>query len=230
MGIIPRPLPNVCPPLAIGVGDVRVNDPSAEPLQEWIDRLRAGDPAARDELLRRSGERLRKLARKMLRQDFRRLSRWEDTNDVLQNALLRLLRALETVPPDSPADFFRLAARQIRRELFDLARRHYGPEGVGANHATNAGQEGPDRTPSASRDPGTETYAPDHLEAWGDFHRLVEELPAEERDVFDLLWYQGQTQAEAARVLGVSVPTVKRRWLAARLSLQERLKNWPVEW
>ena len=36
--------------------------------------------------------------------------------------------------PDSTRAFFGLAAEQMRRELLDLARHYYGPEGEGANH------------------------------------------------------------------------------------------------
>jgi RNA polymerase sigma-70 factor (ECF subfamily) len=59
---------------------------------------------------------------------------------------------------------------------------------------------------------------------WSEFHAQVDGLPREERDVFDLLWYQGLTQAEAAAVLEISLRTVKRRWLAARVGLGAALK------
>jgi RNA polymerase sigma-70 factor (ECF subfamily) len=39
----------------------------------------------------------------------------------------------------------------------------------------------------------------------------IEGLPEAEREAFDMVRIQGMTQAEAARVLGVSVVTVKRR-------------------
>jgi RNA polymerase sigma-70 factor (ECF subfamily) len=50
--------------------------------------------------------------------------------------------------------------------------------------------------------------------------RAIDELPKEEREVFDLMRIQGMTQTEVAGVLGVSVVTVKRRlnrglWLLA---------------
>jgi DNA-directed RNA polymerase specialized sigma24 family protein len=45
----------------------------------------------------------------------------------------------------------------------------------------------------------------------------------EEREAFDLLFYQGLTQAEAATVLEVSERTIKRRWQAARLRLVQTL-------
>ncbi len=41
---------------------------------------------------------------------------------------------LRNIIPDT-LDYFRLAAATIRRELIDLSRRHFGPHGIGANHA-----------------------------------------------------------------------------------------------
>jgi DNA-directed RNA polymerase specialized sigma24 family protein len=38
-----------------------------------------------------------------------------------------------------------------------------------------------------------------------------------------LLWYQGLSQAEAAELLQVSERTIKRRWMSARLQLQDAL-------
>src|SRR5262249_44502073 len=55
----------------------------------------------------------------------------------------------------------------------------------------------------------------------------VEQLPAEEREVFDLLWYAEMTQAAAAQVLGVAEITVRRRWLAARRRLGAALRHLP---
>ncbi len=107
-------------------------------IQGWLDRLRDGDEAAREKLLQFSCERLRRLTRKMLRR-FERVHRWEQTDDVLQSAMLRLHRTLQDVRPDSPADFYRLAALNIRRELLDLAKHYFGPCGLGARHASVEG-------------------------------------------------------------------------------------------
>jgi RNA polymerase sigma-70 factor (ECF subfamily) len=41
--------------------------------------------------------------------------------------------------------------------------------------------------------------------------QAIGELPGDEREVFDLVWIDGMTQAEAGQVLGVSAVTVKRR-------------------
>jgi RNA polymerase sigma-70 factor (ECF subfamily) len=188
-------------------------------IQRCIDRLRSGDATARDELLAHAVDRLTRLTRKMLR-DFPRVHRWEETDDVLQNAALRLCRALEEVQPATTADFFRLAAAQIRRELLDLARRYFGPQGPGAHQASVAGAG---IEPSGGPNPEDTTRDPDRLAAWTDFHREVEALPGEEREVFDLLFYQGLSQAEAAAALDVSERTIKRRWQAARLYLSRTL-------
>src|SRR5262249_29172027 len=158
--------------------------------------------------------------RKMLH-DYRGVRRWEETGDVFQNAMLRLCRALQTVTPASLREFFRLAALQVRRELIDLARHYYGPEGAGANHVSQA----PRDDTSTAAPPGYEaadlTQDPSRLALWTEFHRHVEGLPEEEREVFDLLFYQGLSQAEAAAVVGVSDRTIKSRWRSARLRLHE---------
>jgi RNA polymerase sigma-70 factor (ECF subfamily) len=191
-------------------------------IQAWIDRLRAGDDSARAALLDTACERLTRLARKMLR-GYPGVGRWEQTDDVLQNALIRLDRALKTVTPPTARDFFRLAAAQIRRELIDLARRHSGPEGLGARHASWAGAEELSGSLADSGAPSDTTHDPGRLDAWTEFHRRIEGLDDGDREIFDLLWYQGLTQAEAAAVLGVSERQVNRRWIAARLELSEAL-------
>ncbi len=68
----------------------------------------------------------------------------------------------------------------------------------------------------ASQDPSV-------LAQWSEFHQKVRELPDEEREVVDLYWYQGLTQTETARILGVHEKAVSRRWLRARLKLSEWL-------
>jgi RNA polymerase sigma-70 factor (ECF subfamily) len=190
-------------------------------LQRCLDRLQAGDEAARKELLESACERLRRLTRTMLR-DYRRLKRWEETDDVLQNALVRLYRALQQVTPATPRDFYRLATLQIRRELIDLARHHYGPEGHGGHHESLGGEGEADTRP-APYEAADATHSPGRLAEWAEFHEEVANLPEEEREVFDLVWYQGLTHAEAAELLGVSTKTVQRRWHAACLTLHEKL-------
>lgn len=99
-------------------------------LEGWIERLKAGDESARRELLNCAYDRLVGLTRKMLR-NYPRLHRWEETGDVMQNASLRLYRSLAEVHPAGVVEFLRLAALNIRRELLDMAKHYYGPQGQG---------------------------------------------------------------------------------------------------
>jgi len=177
-------------------------------LQALLDQ---GDDQAYAELLTLAAARLQKLARKML-WDFPRLRRWEETDDVFQTAALKLHRSLSEVRPETVKDFLGLAATQIRRTLIDLARHHYGPEGQGANHESGTHYE---RT--------GKTDAPETLAAWAEFHEQVEQLPEPEREVFQLLWYSGVLQREAAELLGISERTVLRRYYRARLQLRNTL-------
>lgn len=188
-------------------------------LQLLIDKVLAGDEKARSALLDHACDRLLRLTRKMFhaRRDLRR---WEQTDDVFQNAMLRLHRALSDVKPESVRHFFNLAAVMIRRTLLDLAKHHLGRHGEGANHHTD-GQPADDEG-GALHDRAEQ---PDDLQGWSAFHAQVESLPNEEREIVGLLFYEGLTQEEAAHVLAVSLRTVKRRWLSARCRLRQQLNE-----
>jgi RNA polymerase sigma factor (sigma-70 family) len=184
-------------------------------MQQLLPQAVAGDVAAVDALLRYNCERLTSLTHRMLG-DFRRVRRWAETADVLQNALLRLVGALREVKPQTPREFLALATLQIRRELLDLARRFYGPQGLGANQ-DSAAAGGP--YVSTPEDKGDLRHEPCSLAQWTELHQQIDALPDEEREIVGLLFYQGLSQAEAAEVLNVSVRTVQRRWHASLCKL-----------
>jgi RNA polymerase sigma-70 factor (ECF subfamily) len=198
-------------------------------IQNCLDRLRAGDVAARDELLAHACDCLQRLTRKMLN-DYRSVRRWEETGDVFQNAMIRLCKSLTSVMPPTVHDFYRLAALQVRRELIDLARHHYGPEGGGAHHLTHAPRnESGEEAVMLHEQAADARPGPQDLAQWTEFHQAVDRLPNEEREVFDLIWYQGLSQDEAAELLGVNVRTLKRRWREARVLLHQALGGEPPE-
>jgi RNA polymerase sigma factor (sigma-70 family) len=195
---------------------------STRQLQGLIDRLAAGDLSARDQLIGRAYERLRRLARRMLRA-FPRAQPFEESGDLLHDSLGRLTRALESVPPASVADFFRLASRQMHWELLDLVQRRYGPKGPGGKHVPAKDGNGSQSTPP--HEVATTTDNPASLAFWTEFHNAVDALPEEQREVFGLLWYQEMAQAEAAAILQVSESTVRRLWSSARRRLGEFLRK-----
>ena len=184
-------------------------------IQALLDQAARGDDDAYGDLLARASERLLKLTRKMLK-NYPHLRRWEQTDDVFQSAALRLHQSLAKVRPETAQQFFGLAATQIRRTLIDLARHHFGPEGHAAKHQTNAGELGDilQAQPDRSVEPGS-------LEAWAEFHAAVVGLPTDERQVFDLVWYGGTTQREAAEILQISERTVIRRLNRARVRIKQ---------
>jgi RNA polymerase sigma-70 factor (ECF subfamily) len=187
-------------------------------IQDCLNRMQAGDPTAQNELLEHAMRRLQHMARKLFA-DFHGLRRWVDSEDVLQNAAIRLQRALMAATPESPRDFFRLAAMQIRRELLDLARHYRGVEGAAANEVSRA-DDAP--TPTAE---GESTLDPSRLAGWTEVHEKIAILPDEEREVFELLWYHGLSQQETADLLSFSLSKVKRLWTRARLLLQAYLNE-----
>lgn len=186
-----------------------------------LERLAAGDLSARDRILELCATRLRALASRMLDR-YPTVRRWDDTDDVFQNAALRLHRTLAAVRPQAPRDLMMLAAAQVRRELLDLARRYAGPQSHAAHHATNlvAADIDPDAAPfHTDRSP-----APDeHLDRWSQFHAAIDELPAESREMFLLVWYLGADQKTIARLLDCSERTVRDRWRAARDAVRDAL-------
>ena len=196
-------------------------------LQAALNRLRAGDVSARDELIAHCCNRFLVLTRKMLNR-YPRLRNWEETGDVAQNALLRLRRALDQVQPATCREFFGLATVQIRRELMDLTRHYCGrkradsPEGEADDRplgrvagAVAQGMLAGGGSEDFHADPiDDEADDPLKLAAWREFHEAVQKLPDNEREVVELLWYQELPQEEAAEVLGCDRSTVKRRWRA----------------
>lgn len=180
-------------------------------LNDWVDQLRRGDVKAADELLRAAGRRLEILARQMLKR-FPTVARWEETDDVLQNALVRLLRALDAVRPNSTREFFGLAGEQIRRELLDMARRYQGAHGLGRRQAS---KPQPADSSTLGFDPVDPASRPDDLDLWAKLHESVERLPTLEREVFSLVFYHGWKQKDIAALLQIDERTVRRRWATA---------------
>jgi len=192
-----------------------MSDPSLETVQlrEYVQRWQAGDSKAADELLRRIGERVERLVRRMLR-GYPNVRSWADTGDIFQGAVCRLLNTLRKLAPANTRDFFNLAAVHIRRELLDLARKYAGKQELRAR-----GQDESDE----DEQPVAEQVEPEELEMWTRLHETVEQLPAEDREVFSLVFYHGWTQPQIAELFTVNERTIRRRWQSACLELSRRL-------
>lgn len=200
------------------------DDTISPALNACLEQLARGDLSARDRIIELCSDRLRRLAHRMLGR-YPGVRRWEDTDDVFQNAAMRLHRALGAMQSDSPRSVMALAATQLHRELIDLARRHGGPASYAANHGTNV-------MPSSTGD-GPEHYverspaADSSLDRWTLFHEAIGSLPDDEREMFHLVWYLGADQKTIARLLDCSERTVKTRWRAAREAVRTSLGGKP---
>lgn len=185
-------------------------------LRDLVVRGRQGEKHAYGDLLRQASLRLERMAHSMLNR-FPVVRRQTDTGDVLQGALIRLWRALQVIEPMSTRDFYALAAKQIRRELLDLARRFQHrvqfvePLSVNDSDGNSCSWDAPDTVSKAD------------LERWADLHEAVDELPVTQREVFNLCFYHGWTQQRIAELLQITDRQVRRHWNAALLNLTEKL-------
>jgi RNA polymerase sigma factor (sigma-70 family) len=171
-------------------------------VQHYLDEL-AGDSPSESvirALLDRVVCRLHKLCAILLHREYPRLTRPPlnlQAEELLGAVVERLLKALRQVRPATARQFFALACQHMRWELNDIARRldkqplaqelHEESVPAPANSATGL-------TPNGRR-----------------ILAAIDDLPESEREAFDLVRIQGMSQAEAARVLEVSVKTVNRR-------------------
>src|SRR5262249_13444167 len=151
-------------------------------------------------LMDRAVSRLQLLCATLLHRSYPRLTRPPinlQTDEMLSAVVERLLKALREARPASVRQFFALACQHMRWELNDLARR------LDEQPAAVELCEGIVPSPSAS----DSVLSPDGRRMLA----AIDHLPEAEREAFDMVRIQGMPQTEAARVLGVSVMTVKRR-------------------
>jgi RNA polymerase sigma-70 factor (ECF subfamily) len=186
-------------------------------IQHYLDALpgdSAAEPIVRD-LLARSVGRLRLLCSTFLYKRYPRLTRAPvnmETDELLGGVVAGLLTALRKTRPPTVRRFFALASQHMRWQLNDLARR------LDERPVPAALPESGLAAPPASTVSGLSPDGRRMLE-------VIEGLPEDEREVFDLVGIQGLTHAETAAVVGASQKTVQRRLNRARLLLAERLAD-----
>lgn len=186
-------------------------------VRDLLLQIRQGQPDAMDRLFAHCLERLKILSHSLFR-CRRDLHRFEESDDLLQRSLIRLHRAVGHLQPESTRAFMALALQNVRWELADLAR-----EMQRRQQTLSAGDWF-----GEVAEPVNRTGEPGSLLEWNHFHTLVGQLPDEEREVFDAVYYGGATQQEVADMLGISDRTVKRRWRSAKILLGQALEGeWP---
>jgi RNA polymerase sigma-70 factor (ECF subfamily) len=192
------------------------DDHTTAVVQRYLDEL-AGDSPAEPivrALLDRAVRRLHLLCATLLYRRYPRLTHPPlnlQAEELLGAVTERLLKALREARPRTVRQLFALANQHMRWELNDLARR------LDEQPALAGMSDGLLPSPASS----VSGLTPDGLRML----QTIEELPDEEREVFDLVRIQGLAQVEVAEVLGVSTKTVQRRLNRALLILAEKLDD-----
>jgi RNA polymerase sigma-70 factor (ECF subfamily) len=175
-------------------------EPTTIVIQGYLDAL-PGDVAAEPvvrELLEQAAGRLRLPCGTLLHKSYPRLTRPPvnmETDELLGGVVAGLLKALRATRPATVRQFFALAKQHMRWQLNDLARRL--DERPAAAALPEAGvATPPERTGSGLTPDGRREL------------NAIEGIPADEREVFDLVGVEGLTHGEAAVVVGVSEKTV----------------------
>lgn len=185
-----------------------MSDPDPHAVTLLLDRWRAGEPAALDELMPLVYDELRRQAVGMMRAE--RSDHTLQATALIHEAYLRLSGS--KLEAENRAHFVALAARVMRRVLVDHARtRGRDKRGRGADRVTLV------------ETMAVVPAAPDRLL---DIDRTLERLRAldpRKHEVLELKLFGGLTDAEVALVLGLSVPTVERDLRTARAWLRAEL-------
>ena len=183
---------------------------------ELVQRAKAGDLDAFEQLTRRYEQKVYSLAWRMLRQE-------QDAEDVTQQTFLSLLENLKGFRGE--ASFSTWLLRVATHAALKVIRKRKGLATVSLDEATESPEEG-------GLVPHPEYIAdwrqsPEELVQKNETQRLLDEalaqLDEKHRLVFLLRDVEGMSIKETAESLGLSEANVKVRLLRARLQLRERL-------
>ncbi|GBC99387.1 ECF RNA polymerase sigma-E factor [bacterium HR17] len=181
--------------------------PTALPDELLVQRAKAGDSSAFDQLVERHYQKVFALA-------FHLLGNADDAADATQEAFVRAFERLHQFRGDAT---FSTWLYRITVNICRDARRRFRPTpfsqlSEGDKDTLDAVLE------SADPDPAEEWQRRERREA---VHRVLQRLPAEFQQVLVLCDLQGLTYAEVAAVLGVPEGTVKSRLHRARHAFKE---------
>jgi RNA polymerase sigma factor (TIGR02999 family) len=168
------------------------------------DMLRMKPPAPLEELLPLVYEELKRIAHHQLRVDG---TATLCTTELVHEAFLKLAGSAE-VDWEGRAHFFGAAARAMRQVLVDFARRRRAAKRGGALERVTLGDD----------DAALEVEL-DEILAINDALDQLDAVDQRLRQVVELRFFAALSEAEIARILGVSQRTIERDWLKARLVL-----------
>lgn len=189
-----------------------MSESNPEATAELIERVRAGDPGARDALFASCYPELKRLARQRLLDTPRGPSL--DTTSLVHDVYLKIAN-LGGIPVTSRSHFMAYAAHAMRTIVIDLLRsRVAGIHGGGAAHV-------PLDTDLGDRLAGDEAQVLHVHEALDQLAQVDERLVR----VVEMRYFAGFSEREIASALDVTERTVRRDWQRARVLLAAALGN-----
>jgi RNA polymerase sigma-70 factor (ECF subfamily) len=191
---------------------------------ELIDCAHRGDEAARQQLLERYRDYLRRMV--AVRLD-RRLAARVDASDVVQETLVEAARRLDDYLRERPIPFYGWLRQLAGERIVDTHRRH-----VTAHRRSVTLEHRDLDLPDASADElvrrlfAADTSPSNHLMRLERHERLkgaLAALPQRDREVLVMRHLEQLSTAEIAAMLEISEPAVKSRLLRALLRMREQM-------
>lgn len=186
-------------------------------IQGYLDELAGlrgespAEPVVRT-LLGAAAGRLHQLCANLLYRSYPRLAHAPlnlQSEEMLSAVVERLMKALRAARPGNVRQFFKIANQHMRWELNDLARRldERAPlMALGDVDPSSPQSTASQLSPVARR-----------------ILQAIDQMPEDEREVFELVRLQGMTHREAAECLGVGERSVEHRLNRGLLLLRQQL-------
>ena len=173
---------------------------------DLLDRLRAGDPRAFEDLVRRYQHRVFGVALRMLQNPA-------EAEDIAQDVFLRVHRAIGTFRGDAKLStwLYGIASNLCLNRLASASRTR-------TRHDEDALMQAASDVPDA-------TAAMERTEVEAALHQAIAELPDERRIVVVLRDLEGLSYEEIAEALDLEVGTVRSRLHRARMDLKSKMER-----
>jgi RNA polymerase sigma-70 factor (ECF subfamily) len=181
-----------------------------------VERLRRGDQAAFEMMVRTYGGRMLAVARRLVRNE-------EDARDVVQEAFLQVARALEEFRADAKLSTW-LHRIVVNTALMRLRSASHRPEGFIEDRLPHFDTTGHHTEPVAALPPTPED-AFERAELRTRVRAAVAKLPEAYRAIIVLRDFEDVTTNEAATTLGISSNAAKIRLHRARQALATLLRD-----
>lgn len=183
-----------------------------EQVTRLLDAVAAGDPTARNDLLKLIYDQLQAIARKRMASERR--GHTLQATALVNEAYLRLL-GKPGARFSGRAHFFGAAAEAMRQILIDHARGFHAEKRGGGRQALSISSV---VDLAAAPDPSG-------ILALDDAILRLEKVDAQAAHVVRLRFYAGLTESAVAEALGISQRTIRRKWSIARGWLRDALER-----